>query len=90
MWQRNDRSNFYINYIQNWNFYAVGLFASLWRNRASLRQQEFNVEMTWKVFGGQYYGIYHALLKQRCKQDGLSINAQTLSDQFKFHLQKES
>ena len=49
-----------------------------------------NVEMTWKVFGGQYYGIYHALLKQRCKQDGLSINALTLSDQFKFHLQKES
>ncbi len=47
-----------------------------------------NVEMTWKVFGGQYYGIYHALLKQRCKQDGLSINAQTLSTQFRFHLHR--
>jgi DNA sulfur modification protein DndE len=47
-----------------------------------------NVEMTWKVFGGQYYSIYHVLLKQRCKQDGLSINAQTLSDQFRFHLHR--
>ncbi len=47
-----------------------------------------NVEMTWKVFGGQYNGIYLALLKQRCKQDGLSINAQNLMTQFRLHLHR--
>ncbi len=44
--------------------------------------------MTWKVFGGKYYSIYLALLKQRCKQDGLSINAQALADQFRLHLHR--
>jgi len=47
-----------------------------------------NVEMTWKIFGGQYEDIYMALLKERCKRDDLTLEEQTLSTQFRLHLHR--
>jgi DNA sulfur modification protein DndE len=47
-----------------------------------------NVEMTWKVFGGQYDDIYLALLKERCYKDGLGTTSETLMEQFKLHLHR--
>ena len=47
-----------------------------------------SVEMTWKVFGGQYEELYAALLKQRCVIDGLKTNQETLAEQFKLHLHR--
>ena len=47
-----------------------------------------NVEMTWKVFGGQYEDIYLALLKERCKRDALTLDEQTLSTHFRLHLHR--
>ena len=47
-----------------------------------------NVEMSWRVFGGQHDGIYEALLKERCKRDGLGSSPEVLSDQFKLHLHR--
>ena len=47
-----------------------------------------NVEMTWKVFGGEYQEIYSVLLKERCIQDGLGCDQDTLSNQFKLHLHR--
>ena len=47
-----------------------------------------NVEMTWKVFGGRYQEVYLALLKERCLDDGLKTNQETLNHQFRLHLHR--
>lgn len=47
-----------------------------------------NLEMSWMVFGGEYQEIYEALIKQRCIQDGLGTNKDTLQQQFKLHLHR--
>lgn len=47
-----------------------------------------NVEMSWKVFGGRYADVYMIMLKERCIQDGLGIDADTLAQQFRSHLHR--
>lgn len=47
-----------------------------------------NVEMSWKVFGGRYADIYMVLLKERCVQDGLGTDVDTLVQQFRLHLHR--
>ena len=47
-----------------------------------------NVEMSWKVFGGRYADLYALLLKERCARDGLGMDADTLSQQFRIHLHR--
>jgi len=47
-----------------------------------------NVEMTWKVFGGQYEDVYTTLLKERCRKDGLGTEEDCLAEQFKLHLHR--
>lgn len=47
-----------------------------------------NVEMSWKVFGGRHQEIYMALLKERCLHDGLGLEDEVLSTQFRLHLHR--
>jgi DNA sulfur modification protein DndE len=47
-----------------------------------------NVEMSWRVFGGRYADLYLALVKERCLKDELSIDADTLAQQFRLHLHR--
>lgn len=47
-----------------------------------------NVEMTWKVFGGAHHELYLALLKARCRRDGLGTDEETLAAQFRLHLHR--
>lgn len=47
-----------------------------------------NVEMTWKVFGGEHHEIYLALLKARCHRDGLGTSDEVLATQFRLHLHR--
>ena len=47
-----------------------------------------NVEMTWRVFGGQQHEIYYALLKERCRQDNLGVGDEVLNEQFRLHLHR--
>ena len=47
-----------------------------------------SVEMTWKTFGGSHHELYWALLKQRCQQDGLGTDEETLAEQFRLHLHR--
>jgi DNA sulfur modification protein DndE len=49
---------------------------------------EIGVEMTWKTFGGEYHEIYLALLKQRCRNDGIDIDDASLSEQLWLHLHR--
>ena len=47
-----------------------------------------SVEMTWKVFGGADSDVYLALMKQRCHEDGLSTDPETVEEQFRLHLHR--
>ena len=47
-----------------------------------------NLELTWKVFGGELADISVLALKQRCHQDGLEVTPENLSQQFRLHLHR--
>ena len=46
------------------------------------------VEMTWNVFGGEIADVLWLALKQRCHQDGLGSDRDTLKQQFSLHLHR--
>ncbi|PBA28934.1 DNA sulfur modification protein DndE [Mycobacterium intracellulare] len=47
-----------------------------------------NVEMTWRVFAGEYGDELLALVRYRCHIDGLSIDEDTVGQQFRLHLHR--
>lgn len=47
-----------------------------------------NVELTWRVFGGDVSDILLIALKQRCHNDGLKLDKETLASQFRLHLHR--
>ncbi|PSB13850.1 DNA sulfur modification protein DndE [filamentous cyanobacterium CCP1] len=47
-----------------------------------------NVEMTWQVFGGNMAVPLLLALKQRCHNDGLLTDQETLAIQFRLHLHR--
>jgi DNA sulfur modification protein DndE len=47
-----------------------------------------NVELTWQVFGGDAQELYLALLKERCRRDGLDTSDEVLLRQFRLHLHR--
>ncbi|MBO1348398.1 MAG: DNA sulfur modification protein DndE [Hormoscilla sp. GUM202] len=47
-----------------------------------------NVELTWRVFGGEMSDILLIALKQRCHNDGLGTDKETLATQFRLHLHR--
>jgi DNA sulfur modification protein DndE len=46
------------------------------------------IEMTWRVFGGDICDILLIALKQRCHNDGLPLDKETLATQFRLHLHR--
>lgn len=50
--------------------------------------QDSNVEMTWRVFGGEMSDILILALKQRCYNDNLGTDKETLVTQFRLHLHR--
>lgn len=47
-----------------------------------------NVEMNWRTFGGEMSDILIIALKQRCYNDGLPTDRETLAAQFRLHLHR--
>lgn len=47
-----------------------------------------SVEMDWRTFGGSHAALYLALLRVRCKRDGLPLDGDTLATQFRLHLHR--
>ncbi len=47
-----------------------------------------NVEMTWRIFGGEIADFLVIALKQRCHNDGLGTDKETLASQFRLHLHR--
>lgn len=78
--------------IKNWNV------LSRWALCLSLAEDsppapakipaDSSVEMTWKTFGGPDADLYQALLIQRCVNDGLGADPDTVAEQFRLHLHR--
>ncbi len=78
--------------IKNWNTLCR------WALCISLREEsvppnhsittDSSIDMKWETFGGAHADLYWALIKQRCRRDGLPIDEKTLSLQFKLHLHR--
>lgn len=47
-----------------------------------------NIEMSWTVFGGRYADLYMALLRMRLYRDGLPLDDENLTHQFRLHLHR--
>ncbi len=47
-----------------------------------------NLEMSWQVFGGELADVLAIALKQRCHNDGLTLDAETLAMQLRLHLHR--
>jgi DNA sulfur modification protein DndE len=47
-----------------------------------------NVEMTWQTFGGEYFEIYDALMRQRCHNDGMDSDNLVMAKYFRLHLNR--
>lgn len=47
-----------------------------------------NLELTWRVFGGEIADLLLLALKQRCYQDGLETDDETLAQQLRLHLHR--
>lgn len=47
-----------------------------------------NVEMTWRVFGGEISDMLLIALKQRCYNDGLGTEKEILAEQLSLHLHR--
>lgn len=47
-----------------------------------------NLEMTWQIFGGNIADLLLIALKQRCHNDGLPTDKETLAVQFRLHLHR--
>ena len=78
--------------IKNWNVLSRwALCLSLAEASAPAPAKiplDSSVEMTWKVFGGADSDIYHALLIQRCVNDGLDTEPDTVVEQLRLHLHR--
>ena len=78
--------------IENWNVlcrwaFCVSIAADSVPPDSKV-MSDSNVEMTWRVFGGQQHYAYEALLRLRCARDGLGVEPDTLARQFRLHLSR--
>ncbi|MCL1076573.1 DNA sulfur modification protein DndE [Parashewanella spongiae] len=78
--------------IENWNVLCRwALMLSLQEKSVPPHEEvhtNSNIEMTWKVFGGEFADIYMAMLKQRIYQDEGQLDKDKLSYFFKLHLHR--
>jgi DNA sulfur modification protein DndE len=47
-----------------------------------------NVELSWRIFGGDISNMLLIALLQRCYNDGLTLDQETLASQFRLHLHR--
>lgn len=78
--------------IMNWNVLCRWAFCRSLAEEspppAARLPADSNVEMTWRVFAGAYSEELWALLRRRCRRDGLSLDEETLAAQFRLHLHR--
>lgn len=78
--------------IKNWNVLCRwALAASLAEASEPPRADipaDSSVEMTWKIFGGEYRDIYLALLKERYRRRSRRASEEDLAQYFRLHLHR--
>ena len=78
--------------IENWNVLCRWAFCTSLASDSippdTRIMSDSNVEMTWRVFGGQFHYVYESLLRTRCVRDGLGVEPDTLTKQFRLHLSR--
>lgn len=47
-----------------------------------------SIEMTWRTFGGEIAELFQALVRERCKEDGLGVDASVVNEQVRLHLHR--
>ena len=66
--------------IENWNVLSVPPFEEI--------PVDSNVEMTWKVFAGEYADVYLAVLRQAYEKQKAHLANVLFTDFFKLHLNR--
>lgn len=78
--------------IDNWNVLCRWAFMLSLKEESIPPHEDIitnsNVEMTWKVFGGEFSDIYLATLRQRIKVDFGEIDEDKVNYHFKLHLHR--
>lgn len=78
--------------IDNWNILCRWAFCLSLKEPSTPPPENIpadsSVEMTWKVFGGEYSEVYYALLLERCRQDGIELEADRIFAHFRLHLHR--
>ncbi len=78
--------------IRNWNVTCRWAFcisiAEATPPKAQRIGGEAAIEMTWHTFGGEHQEVYLALLKERCKRDGIAPTDENLAAQLRLHLHR--
>jgi len=78
--------------IENWNILCRWAFCLSLKESTippyETIPSDSSVEMTWRVFGGEHWEVYYALLLQRCKQDGIELRAENINAHFRLHLHR--
>lgn len=78
--------------VQNWN--VLCRWALCWSLSeptipgGTVPLSDSNVEMDWSTFAGEYAEIYEAIIRQRCINDGLGDDEETLAKYFRLHLSR--
>lgn len=76
--------------LENWNVICRWALCTSLAEQSVPPQEEIvldsNVEMTWKTFSGQHEKLYECLIKQRLKNDEISIDE--MSFWFTIHLHR--
>lgn len=79
--------------IQNWNILCRWALCTSLAEKSIPPQVKIitdsPIEIAWKTFAGDgTEEIYDALIKQRCKNDGLDLTKENLSEHFKLHMHR--
>ncbi len=78
--------------IENWNILCRWAFCLSLSDKAPIREEhivsENSIEMSWKTFAGENDEVYFSLLKQRCINDEIPLDDETLQNQFRLHLHR--
>lgn len=78
--------------IKNWNVLCRWALCTSLAEKTSPAlvhiPSDSNVEMSWKVFGGNQCELLAAALMMRCRLDGLPTERDTLNQQLRLHVHR--
>lgn len=78
--------------IPTWNILCRWAFcisvAEATKPHAFRGESDYPIEMTWRTFAGEHEGVYMALLRERCRSDGIELTDENLYTQLKLHVHR--